>query len=1230
MFHQRFSRTSPGKVGRIPKRLSGTAVVAVALATTFAQARDMGAAVEVQVFQDALDHIVLDYHLADFNVQSVVIDTVEYKHITLGCESPIKIKGAPELPNVRRSLIIPDGAEVLLTVLASEFYEIQDLNVAPSKGILLRTTNPVDVPYTFGKAYETDAFYPRDLAHLCEPYTLRDHRGVIVQLNPFQYNPVTRVLRVYTEVTLELTAKVLPEPTPLRRELSSMFDQIYARHFLNYGPDLRLGPVGGVGDMLIICHDPWLPNVQPLVDHRNATGIPTTAVGVSTIGNNASDIQNYIQAVFDSSNLVFVLLVGDAAEVATPGDGQDPTYAKVAGADDIPDLFIGRFSAQTPDQLDTQVQRTIEYETMPAPAQDWYWRATGIASDQGPGDDGEMDWEHLDNIRLDLLAYGYDPVDQIYDPGATAGQVTAVVNAGRGLINYTGHGAVDHWSTTGFDNTDVSQLLNDNRLPFVFSVACQVGNFAGHTCFAEAWLRATNATEPTGAVATYMSAIDQSWSPPMCAQDEFIDLLVSAAPLSFGALCFAGSIQMIGEYGDDGVDMFDTWHVFGDPSLSIVPPANFLPQAVCISDTLTPEPDQNCCAVVTVDDIDGGSFDPDGPDDISVICITAVDGVAVDCLPEVEVCDAGAHTVQLMIADLAGASDFCDANIEIQDNTPPTITCSATGGAVDENCEFLVTFEAGVSDNCCVGPDDVAVDLTVLAGNATLAAPTINKTPVSEKQVSVTGSVLVSDLTSCPADVQITVNADDCAANSAETRAAVAPVVDEIPPELTCPADAVFEHGNFFCHGGEVLEWLDSATATDNCDPDVQIAHDAPPCGFPPDSTTEVTWTATDDCDNIDQCTATVTIPPPDTGQPGVKGSLLVYPNVELRWDDSYNLIQDTFITLTNTYNADVHVRMYFVSEMCLAIGNGIRLTQNEPAYWSARTGLPRGLSPFTILGWYPDPEGGDGPVLRGYIVVWAVDHNGREIRWNHLTGGATVVNYETHSAWEYSAWAFRTDCVGHGEELLDCLEFDESGTCCDPNVIPGNIDFDGFQYDMAPARLLFEFIAAESQTFSTTGYPLTHDTDLTLYFVDQDLRQENNGPASTNVEFSIWNANEVSFGGLTRCITCWDQRLLTLYGSHFLRDYLQTDVGRARLDGRAHSQCAGSTDAALLGVANQVLSFDDGRVVLAGRALAQSRRETAHLQFDLPQPPEEAHGGPQVFLLRRAGVNDPQGPATP
>ena len=357
----------------------------------------------------------------------------------------------------------------------------------------------------------------------------------MVELNPLQYNPVKRTLRVYTEVTLEVVAVGPGQVNVLQRrpsELSLAFHQTYAHQFVNYRPAARYAPLDETGDMLIIAYDAWIPNLMPLADHKNAIGINTTVVGVSTIGNNATAIKNHIQGVYNSSDLAFVLLVGDVAQVATPsasGGASDPSYAKLAGSDDYPDIMVGRFSASASGHVDTQVERTIEYENMPATEQDWFWKGTGIASEEGAGigDEGQSDIQHQTEIRGWLLGHGYTEVDQIYAPGATSAQVSAALNAGRGVLNYTGHGWWEGLSTTGFDVDAVNSLTNDNMLPFMVVVACNPGEFDNYAeCFGEACLRATHDGAPTGAIACYASSISQDWAPPMEAQDEF-NLLLS-------------------------------------------------------------------------------------------------------------------------------------------------------------------------------------------------------------------------------------------------------------------------------------------------------------------------------------------------------------------------------------------------------------------------------------------------------------------------------------------------------------------------------------------------------------------------------------------------------------------------------------------------------------------------------------------------------------------------------
>ncbi|MCP4043030.1 MAG: hypothetical protein GY731_13930 [Gammaproteobacteria bacterium] len=141
------------------------------------------------------------------------------------------------------------------------------------------------------------------------------------------------------------------------------------------------------------------------------------------------------------------------------------------------------------------------------------------------------------------------------------------------MINYTGHGGITSWVTTGYSASNINALANNGKLPIIFSVACQIGNFNGKTCFCESWLRATNNNQPSGAVVHYGSSIDQDWAPPMQAQDEFNHLITQETYATVGAYYYAASCSMMDKYGSgsssSGTNMFNTWHIFGDPSLNL-------------------------------------------------------------------------------------------------------------------------------------------------------------------------------------------------------------------------------------------------------------------------------------------------------------------------------------------------------------------------------------------------------------------------------------------------------------------------------------------------------------------------------------------------------------------------------------------------------------------------------------------------------------------------------------
>lgn len=220
--------------------------------------------------------------------------------------------------------------------------------------------------------------------------------------------------------------------------------------------------------------------------------------------------------------------------------------------------------------------------------------------------------------------------------------------------------------------------------------------------------------------------------------------------------------------------------------------------------------------------------------------------------------------------------------------------------------------------------------------------------------------------------------------------------------------------------------------------------------------------------------------PAPDRVDATTKGSLLVFPKIELKWDAQGNLIQDTFITLNNDFTSGVQIKLFFVAhpldpevDCQFWVDNDIMLTENEPTYWSVRTGLPKGVSPFTVISDAmhpdPDPRNPGGLRMHGWVVAWAVDGNFQEIRWNHLYGGATIVRYDHGDAWEYSAAAFRGLI---GDETGDLL--------LEPY---GQLDLDGDEYDWMPSMLVFDFYAPDAVLISKDGRQIrVLDSDLAIW----------------------------------------------------------------------------------------------------------------------------------------------------
>ena len=255
-------------------------------------------------------------------------------------------------------------------------------------------------------------------------------------------------------------------------------------------------------DYIVIAHPSLAKAIQPLVDYRRQQGLRVAVVTTAQIYQRFNAGMQSPDAITDFLRWAvqtwpqpaprFVLLAGDASYdpldylkapyknlipgkfVSTIEMGEtisDNAMADING-DGWQDLAIGRFPAQTPDQIQAMVAKTIAFETA-RPEGDWIDQMLFVADDDDPYF-GKFNEDHIA-----MVPDAFTTENLVIAPDQdTRGQLLARLNQGRGLVSYMGHGAIDIWAQEEiFKNADVPELDQQGRLGVFLVWACLNGYF---------------------------------------------------------------------------------------------------------------------------------------------------------------------------------------------------------------------------------------------------------------------------------------------------------------------------------------------------------------------------------------------------------------------------------------------------------------------------------------------------------------------------------------------------------------------------------------------------------------------------------------------------------------------------------------------------------------------------------------------------------------------------------
>jgi hypothetical protein len=246
----------------------------------------------------------------------------------------------------------------------------------------------------------------------------------------------------------------------------------------------------------------------------------------------------------------------------------DNWFVSVDGADDLPDMAVGRFPVTEPSDVAAIVEKTIRYQAQPEFGA-WRSRMLWITSEQ-PGF-----LQMSDQLAETFAKRGFEAEKVYPPPDAEAGthdqqRLREALDKGELLVHFVGHGGRYIWRTGPpdwqkhrdlFNLDDIDQLKPSARLPIVVSMTCYSAPFDHPTAdsIGEKFLRVRG----KGAVAV----IAASWrNAPYRAVSEDV-----FRELTEGGATLGEAIQKV-KRKNVHHEFLEQYNLLGDPALVVATP----------------------------------------------------------------------------------------------------------------------------------------------------------------------------------------------------------------------------------------------------------------------------------------------------------------------------------------------------------------------------------------------------------------------------------------------------------------------------------------------------------------------------------------------------------------------------------------------------------------------------------------------------------------------------------
>ncbi len=443
--------------------------------------------------------------------------------------------GEPKLPMLRKTIAVPLGAEVRLTLNSPQEREMN------SKATTLR--NPVipaqapisksatTIPFEINDAlYRKNEFNTRDWVEVSELGIMRGVRVFALDFYPVRYNPVTNSIRVLENLDLRvdfINPDLGATADLLAKTASWEFEKLYANIIFNWEAETRTVLVRNPTKMVILCPVGYTNNasLQNYVEWKTQQGFAVSVASVGSGGdmaNTTTAIKNYMQNLWNNATAqnpapTYLIIIGDESgsiavttnSAEASGYVTDLTYVRLNGSDYLPEMYHGRFSVSSTTELANVINKTITYEKTLMPDLSYLGKTvliagvdSNFASTHGNGAINYATTQYFN------ASHGITSNNYLYpESGQSAAQIRANANEGRGYIVYTAHGSDTSWANPEFNTSHVNAMTNSGKYGVMVGNCCITNHFnISSPCFGEAVIRKAD-----GGGVVYIGGIDSTY-----------------------------------------------------------------------------------------------------------------------------------------------------------------------------------------------------------------------------------------------------------------------------------------------------------------------------------------------------------------------------------------------------------------------------------------------------------------------------------------------------------------------------------------------------------------------------------------------------------------------------------------------------------------------------------------------------------------------------------------------